>query len=80
MRETDKGVVCEVEGHTKSRYLQHHITAVNLHAQVLESTQIWAAAPPFHVGKGVILTSYLPEGEDEGIYNKVLKLVDATLP
>jgi hypothetical protein len=36
--------------------------------------------PPPHVGKGIILTSYLPEGEDEGIYKEALKLADAVLP
>lgn len=56
-----------------------YITAVNLHAGVLESTEIWIPTPPLRVEKGIILTSYLPEGENEGIFNEVLKLVDAIL-
>jgi hypothetical protein len=46
---------------------------------VLESTEFRIPTPPLHVEKGIILTSYLPEGENEGILNEVLKLVDAIL-
>lgn len=56
-----------------------YTATVNLHAGVLESTEIWIPTPPLHVGKGIILTSYLPEGENEGILNEVLELVDAIL-
>jgi hypothetical protein len=56
-----------------------YTTAVNLHAGVLESTEFRILTPPLHVEKGIILTSYLPEGENEVILNEVLKLVDAIL-
>jgi hypothetical protein len=46
---------------------------------VLESTEIWIPTPPKKEKKGIILTSYLPEGENEGILNEVLKLVDVIL-
>lgn len=56
-----------------------YTAAVNLHAVVLESTEIWIPTPPLHAEKGIILTSYLPEGENEGILNEVLELVDVIL-
>lgn len=42
-----------------------YTTALNLHAGVLESTEIWIPTQPLHVEKGIILTSYLPVGGNE---------------